>query len=123
MVEGVIVTLQVRPLLVTFRTETSTIAPTKSLSELSRAFFASLKDKNPETSGTPRLRMYPWSSILLTDADMVYACGMSKLFIAARSHYSRNQTSSLFLLLPGSLAQGRGSTPPAGWPFQRHLSL
>ena len=79
MVEGEIVTLQVRPLLDTFRTETSTIAPTESLSELSRALFASLKDKNPETSVTPRLRMYPWSSILLTDADMVYACSMSKL--------------------------------------------
>lgn len=105
MAEGVIVTLQVRPLLDIFRTDTSTIAPTESLSELSRAFFASLKDKNPETSGTPRLRMYPWSSILLIEADMVYVC-MSKLFVnSAHNHYSRTQTSSLFLLLPGSPAR------------------
>ena len=75
--EGAVVMLQVRPLLDIFITETSTTAPIEKNSELSRAFFMSLKDRNPESSGTPRLRMYPWSSILLTEADMVYAC-MSK---------------------------------------------
>jgi hypothetical protein len=69
-----IVTLHVRPLLDSFEMETSIILPTGSFDELSSDFLASLKDKKPETSGIPRLSMYPWSSILLTEADMVYTC-------------------------------------------------
>ena len=59
MLEGEMVTLQVRPLLDSFEMETSTILPTESFDELSSAFLASLKDKKPETSGIPRLSMYP----------------------------------------------------------------
>ena len=72
MLAGEIVTLHVRPLFDSFEMETSIILPTGSFDEPSSAFFASLKDKKPETSGIPRLSMYPWSSILLTEADMVY---------------------------------------------------
>jgi hypothetical protein len=53
--EGAIVTLQVRPFPETFEMETSTILPTGRLDELCSDFFASLKDKKPETSGSPRL--------------------------------------------------------------------
>jgi hypothetical protein len=51
--------------------ETSRILPTRRLDELCSDFFASLKDKKPDISGIPRLSMYPWSSILLTEADIV----------------------------------------------------
>jgi len=33
--------------------------PIRRLDELCSDFFASVKDKKPETSGIPRLRMYP----------------------------------------------------------------
>jgi hypothetical protein len=74
MLAGEIVTLHVRPLLDSFETETSITLPTGSFDELSSDFLASLKDKKPEISGIPRLSMYPWSSILLTEADIVYTC-------------------------------------------------
>jgi hypothetical protein len=50
MLEGEIVTLQVRPLLDSFEIETSIILPTGSFDELLSAFLASLKVKKPETS-------------------------------------------------------------------------
>jgi hypothetical protein len=74
MLAGEIVTSHVRPLLDNFEMETSIILPTGSFDELSSAFLVSLKDKKPDISGIPRLSMYPWSSILLTEADMVYTC-------------------------------------------------
>jgi hypothetical protein len=74
MLAGEIVTLHVRPLLDNFEMEISIILPTGSFDELSSAFLVSLKDKKPVISGIPRLSMYPWSSILLTEADMVYTC-------------------------------------------------
>jgi hypothetical protein len=95
MLAGTIVTLHVRPLLDSFETETSTILPTGSFDELFSAFVASLNDRKPETSGIPRLRMYPWSSILLTEADMVYTC-MSEMVMRVICNYSRSQTSSPF---------------------------
>ena len=102
--EGEIVTLQVRPLLDSFEMETSTILPTGNVDELPSDFLASLNDKKPETSGIPRLSMYPWSSILLTEADKVYAC-MSKETMEPGRHYSQSQASGPFLLPLGSLAQ------------------
>jgi hypothetical protein len=110
MLGGEIVTLQVRPLLDSFKMETSTILPTRSFDELSSAFLASLNDKKPETSGTPRLSMYPWSSILLTEADMVF-CFMSEMAIKRVRNYSQSQASSPFLPLPGSPARGSDPVP------------
>jgi hypothetical protein len=56
MLEGEIVTLQVRPLLDNFEIETSIILPTGRFDELLSAFLASLKDKKPETSVIPRFK-------------------------------------------------------------------
>lgn len=57
MLEGEIVTLQVRPLPDSPEIETSIMLPTGSFDELLSAFLASLKDKKPETSGIPRFSM------------------------------------------------------------------
>ena len=67
-------TVQVRPLPDILVTITSTNRPTWSFERGSIGpFFVSLNDKKPETSGIPRSRMYPWSSMLLTAADNVCA--------------------------------------------------
>ena len=95
MLGGDIVTLHVRPLLDSFEMETSITLPTGRFEELSSAFLVSLKDRKPEISEIPRLSMYPWSSILLTEVDMVYT-RMSEIVIKPTRRYSQSQASSPF---------------------------
>ena len=69
--EGSIETSQLRWFLDNLVTVASINHPSRSL-HLKGPFLAFSNDKNPDTSGMPKSKMYPWSSTLLTAAVKVY---------------------------------------------------